>query len=146
MGGPIRTLLIWFLVLAVPAQGAAAATMAFCGPNHHSSTASVQADPSAEHAHHASSSHHPQPHHATTAQTEIRDDASADAAAPTTFAQADEQKCSACASCCSFGAVPSAALAVPVPVIGPTLFSAVVPRVDAFAADGPDRPPRIVLA
>jgi hypothetical protein len=37
-------------------------------------------------------------------------------------------------------------LAVPTPAFSPTVFSTVVPSVDAFAADGPDRPPRHVLA
>jgi hypothetical protein len=37
-------------------------------------------------------------------------------------------------------------LAVPAPVFMPAVFSIVVPSVDAFAADGPDRPPRFVLA
>lgn len=148
MGGSIRTLLIWLLVLAVPAQGAAAATMAFCGPNHHGglTDAGARHGTSAVHAHHGSDARNPHAHHGAAANAEKQGGASADAAAPTKFVQADKQKCSACASCCSFGAVLSAALAVPVPVVSPTVFSAVVPRVDAFAADGPDRPPRIVRA
>jgi len=56
MGLLVRTLLIWLLVLAVPAQGAAAATMAFCGPNHHggesTSTHSETSSNASEHSHH----------------------------------------------------------------------------------------------
>ena len=141
MGLLIRTLLIWLLVVAVPAQGAAAATMAFCGPNHHGSGAAAQMHVAApgEHAHHGV-------------------DAAADHAHPQVAAQADEdpsasatdhankQKCSACAACCSVGAILGSVLTVPAPVFSPTVFAAVAPSVDTFAAGGPDRPPRIVLA
>ena len=43
----IRTLLIWLLALAIPAQGAAASTMAFCGAGHHGGTAAATADDAA---------------------------------------------------------------------------------------------------
>jgi hypothetical protein len=39
-----------------------------------------------------------------------------------------------------------AVLVVPAPALAGTVFSAVVPSVDSFTADGPDRPPRTVLA
>lgn len=71
---------------------------------------------------------------------------SAVSAASAKVSEASKHKCSACASCCSIGALLSAVLAVPAPVFTPTVFSAVVPSVDTFAADGPDRPPRFVLA
>ena len=144
----IRALLIWLLVLAVPAQGAAAATMAFCGPNHHGgdAAAQIQATTPAKHAHHdgvvASEHKHPQ----ATAAADEDSSASADSVAPAKVSHASKHKCSACASCCSVGAILSSVLAVPAPVFTPTVFSAVVPSVDWFAADGPDRPPRIVLA
>ena len=148
----IRTLLVWLLVLAVPAQAAAAATMAFCGPNHHGGAAATRAEQMAP-AEHA----HPQAHPQVLAQgshgdhdkaTAARAD-SADAgssAAPAKSGHADKQKCSACASCCSIGAILNSVLAVPAPELTPTVFSVAVPTVDAFAVDGPDRPPRIVLA
>lgn len=77
------------------------------------------------------------------------DEYDAASAGPATFSQgkhAVQQKCSACASCCSLGAMLSPMLAVPAPNFAPTVFATVVPTVGAFAADGPDRPPRIVLA
>ena len=148
MGLLIRALLIWLLVLAVPAQGAAAATMAFCGPNHHGggAAAQMQVAAPAKHAHHggdvASEHEHPQ-------ATAVADEASsvstaADASAK--VSDASKHKCSVCASCCSVGAILSSVLAVPAPVVAATVFSAVVPSVDTFAADGPDRPPRMLLA
>lgn len=143
----IRTLFIWLLVLAVPAQGVAAATMAFCGPNHHGGGASAQTqtDTSAAHAHPggaATDHQHPQ----AVALADEDSVASADSAASTTLSHAGQQKCSACASCCSLGAMLSSELDVPAPTLGATVFSTVVPSVEAIAAEGPDRPPRFVFA
>ena len=144
----IRTLLIWLLVLAVPSQAAAAATMAFCGPNHHSAGAVAQMQPTgpADHAHHSGTA--ATEHQHTEAEAAANEDSSASAVsvASTKFSDAGKHKCSACASCCSVGAILSSLLAVPAPIFTPTVFSAVVPSVDKFAADGPDRPPRSVLA
>ena len=147
MGLFVRTLLIWLLVLAVPAQGAAAATMAFCGPNHHGSGATqVELAAPTEHAHHDSGAMTAHQHHDVTAQADEDLSASASFAASAKVGDPGTHKCSACASCCSVGAILSSVLAVPAPVFTPTVFSTVVPRVDTFAADGPDRPPRMVLA
>lgn len=151
----IRTLLVWLLVLAVPAQGAAAATMAFCGPNHPGGAAASRAEQRApaEHVHpqahpqaDAQGSHGDHGDHdkATAARADSADAGSS--AAPAKSVHADNQKCSACASCCSIGAILNSVLAVPAPELTPTVFSVVVPTVDAFAVDGPDRPPRLVLA
>lgn len=147
MGFVIRSLFIWLLVLAVPAQGAAAATMAFCGPSHHGGGASaqMQAIASAAHAHpgDAPTDHqHPQ----AVAVADQDSVASADSAASAKGSYAGQQKCSACASCCSLGAILRSVLAVPAPVFSPTVFSTLVASVQRFAAEGPDRPPRIVLA
>lgn len=148
MGLLIRTLLIWLLVLAVPAQGAVAATMAFCGPNHHGggAAAQVQAATPGNHAHHGSSAPTDHEHPQVAAQAGEDASASATSVASAKASQASKHKCSACASCCSVGAILSSVLAVPAPVFTPTVFSAVVPSVDTLAADGPDRPPRLVLA
>ncbi len=155
MGLLIRTLLIWLLVLAVPAQAAAAATMAFCGPNHHGAGATSHAQRAsyAEHAQHGSDAgsaahqhRHEHQHQEIAAPDEANDAASASPDGPAKHVHGDVQKCSACASCCTFGAILSTLLVVPAPALTPTVFAAVVLTVDAFAADGPERPPRIVLA
>lgn len=148
MGLLIRTLLIWLLVLAVPAQGAAAATMAFCGPNHHGggAAAHAQQSPPAEHAHQGIDARSAHAHYAAATQADEDVVATAISAASPKFVHADTHKCSACASCCSVGAILNTVLTVPAPELTPTVFSAVVTTVDAFATDGPDRPPRIVLA
>ena len=43
------------------------------------------------------------------------------------------------------GAMLTAVPVVPVTDSAPPMFATVVPSVDAFAADGPDRPPRSVF-
>ena len=143
----VRILMIWFLVLAVPAQAAAAATMAFCGPNHHGGAAGqMQAVMVAEHAHHDVNAATDHMHdHAADPADEDSSDAPA-SMAPAKVGDASKHTCSACASCCSVGAILSSVLTVPAPDFTPTVFSALVASVDTFAADGPDRPPRLVLA
>jgi hypothetical protein len=147
MGSYVRTLLILLLVLAVPVQAAAAVTMSRCGPNHHRG-GPVEQRAVAEHAHHGSAAQTPHRHEGVAAQPDA-DEAtavSASTAAPAKLIQPDEHKCSACASCCSGGAIFSTMPAVPAPEISSTVFIADVARVDAFAVSGPDRPPRIFLA
>ena len=144
----IRTLLVWLLVLAVPAQGAVAATMAFCGPNHHGGTAAtlVQLATPAEHAHQDGGNTSAHEHRDQAAQADEDSSGSASSVTSAKVIDASTNKCCACASCCSVGAILNSVLAVPAPASTLTEFSAVVPSVDTFAADGPDRPPRIVLA
>ncbi len=127
----VRTLLVWCLVLALPIQGAAAATMARCG-SHHSAHAGVvvaaavetMADVDAHAGHHA----HAHERHSS---------AAADVA--------DPHKCSACAACCSVAVIGPMVLAVPAPDLASTVWTAVVPTVEKFSADGPDRPPRTIV-
>ena len=133
----VRTFLIWLLALALPAQGVMAATMVFCGPNHHDRAASVAAaahEDGAAHSHHASSDK----------QAEVP--TSNEAAAPDKAAQAGMQKCSVCASCCSAAAIPEAVPKLPVLEPGAADFAAPASAVEPFAADGPERPPRHLLA
>jgi hypothetical protein len=144
MSVPIRTLLIWLLVSAVSVQGAAAATMAFCGSNHHGG-GSPQVEGSAtaaEHSHHEDALAGHQLDADISADVVGADDVSAVGKAT----QAAKQKCSACASCCSLSAILTTVPVVPATDSAPTVFITVVPTVDAFAADGPDRPPRNVRA
>ncbi len=153
----IRALLIWLLVLAVPAQGAAAATMVSCGPNHHGGVpaAHTQQVTTAAHAHHGTDAQVAHEHHDTSALAGQVEQETASSTSPESSKAAataargghsDKQKCSACASCCSVGAILNTVRTIPAPAATPTVFSAVVPTVEAFAVGGPDRPPRIVLA
>lgn len=140
----IRTLLVWLLVLALPAQGAMAATKVLCGPGH-GHHAAASAAPADAHAHHA----HGEPAAQAMPDAAVDPvDAALSAGSAGLSGQADTQqhKCSACASCCSASALLGSALGVPMWQPAPAVFIAVVPRVEAIAADGPDRPPRHILA
>ncbi|KPF41564.1 hypothetical protein D621_21655 [beta proteobacterium AAP51] len=139
----IRTLFVWLLMLAIPAQGMAAATMAFCGLNHHgggSARAEVGATVS-KHTHHGDAVSMQEFDADVADAMAVADDVSALVKA----SQATKQKCSVCVSCCSLGALLSTLPDVPATDSAPTEFITLVPTVDAFAADGPDRPPRNVL-
>jgi hypothetical protein len=131
-----RTLLIWLLALALPAQGVMAATMAFCGPNHHARATAAQGahDAEAAHSHHASAAGHTE---------EVVSD---DSAAPDKFAQSSMHKCSVCAACCSAAAIHDTAPKLPVLEPAAADFAPLASEVEPFAADGPDRPPRHILA
>lgn len=140
----MRTLLLWLLVLALPVQGAMAATMVFCGPGQYglASAATVSHDAHAQHEHSDDSAQAPG-HHAAGDASKTE---SLGAEASDGFIHADAQKCSVCASCCSAAAILGTGLSVPVLQPAPTLFVTVVPTVETLAADGPDRPPRHPLA
>lgn len=152
--GFFRTFLVCLLVLTVPAQGSAALTMAFCGPNHHGAepAAAVAQGVGAEHGtqHLGSSDHgehgHPaSPHHA---QAEPDDGAavSDEATENPKFVHGVKHKCSACASCCSAAAMLGALPVLATPTAAPTVFAALVPTLGVFTPDGPERPPRHVVA
>lgn len=129
MFGVLRTLLIWLLALALPAQGVMAATMVLCGPNHHERASAVAAA-------------HRLPDAAAHAEATAVDEA----ATPDRFAQSDLHKCSVCASCCSAAAIHDTVPKLPVLEPVSAQFTALVSAVEPFAAAGPDRPPRQLLA
>ena len=139
----MRSLLVWLLVLGLCAQGAAAATMAFCGAHHHGggSASALHATAPPHHGHgHGEGAAHAHHHAGPLADADLSALASQ---ATDSVGDASTHKCSACASCCAGGAILSAVLYVPTPVLACAVFSAVVPSVDSFAPSGPDRPPRI---
>lgn len=144
MVGWIRTVLVWLLVLALPAQGVAAATMVLCNPNHHA-TAPDQAPHTHSHAAQQGLDDEGQP--ARRASADIGPDAvgAAGDLSATKLVHADGQKCSACASCCSAAVIGSTVLNVPAPGVTPAVFTEVVPAVEKFSSDGPDRPPRALF-
>ncbi|MDP1900347.1 MAG: hypothetical protein Q8K96_07820 [Rubrivivax sp.] len=123
----LKIVTVWILALAIPAQGLAAAAMVHCGASHermHGGAAQAQAQA-------AESLHHEH----------------AGASTPTDkFTDLAQYKCGACGSCCPAAAMPAFLLTVP--------ESKPVAQWDAlplhgrigFVTDGPDRPPRPVLA
>jgi len=129
-----RTALMWLLLLALPLQGYAAATMLNCGASHDRTVAmdgSLATLPEALGAHHhfrqGDLDDHPRAagHH--------HEDGKANA------------KCSACAACCVGAALPATALvfADAVSEHAPARLFSIGPI--GFLTDGPDRPPRSLL-
>jgi hypothetical protein len=140
----IQTLLIWLLVLAMPGQGAAAATMAFCGPKHHGGVAVGAADPAArsDHGHGGVDSTGADGHPRADAMASGDDDRGDLAQA--SVGSADPHQCNLCGSCCSTCALMSAVPHMPAPDAASIALAAAEATVDPYAADGPDRPPRIL--
>lgn len=161
---------MWLLLLALPVQGFAAATMLACGPNHHrmselaapgsidgQGSQPVQAAPGDHphpHPHSQSHSHpgssEPGPVHADGANPADHHGSistpGADAPSSAALHEVSKFKCSACAACCVGAALPAAALvfAAFAPAAAPTA-SPCASHV-GFFTDGPDRPPRLPLA
>ena len=138
----VRTLLIWMLALAVPLQGMAAVTMASCETSKHSPVQTHQASSHGDDVRSgaAPASHH---HHGAVTSALTADDHEPMSVEASKTAS---HKCSACAFCCSVGALPNTVLTVPAPEAMPTVFATLAPAIDAFAADGLERPPRRVRA
>jgi hypothetical protein len=135
----LRLLIVWCIALALPVQGFASVTMAHCGPSHEGMHAAQGASHHDHSAHQASAAHH---HDAPAANAA----AGPAKAQPAAFSDLAKYKCSACASCCAACALPSAMLRIPQPLSTPTVFAEDVVAVEAYACDGPDRPPRLFLA
>lgn len=141
----LRLLIVWFVAIALPVQGMAGVTMAHCGSSHERMGAAVEATQHRHADHDAGRTHH----HAG-APAEGMDSADR-AAAPHAQVKSDKMsdlgqyKCSSCASCCAGSALPSTMPRIPHAPAAPAVFAEDMVTVDAFAADGPDRPPRTYL-
>ena len=151
MRATLRIVLMWMLVLAIPAQGVAAATMLHCRPGHH--PAPVSKAVAAEHAAHGHVSRFERAD-AAEANT-VRNHAAADApsvSAPdnvpdlSKFSKQAQQKCSACASCCSAFALISMPALLPDPDPAKTVVAIAQAWAASVVIDGPERPPRSFLA
>lgn len=139
-----RSALMWLLLLALPLQGFAAATLLNCGPNHHRVVVAAAgvADAAAAHVH-AQGSHDMQADMHAELHADQDADQGADQGAGTPAEKVAASKCSACAACCLGAALPTATSLVPAiaPAISPTVFVA-TPHVDVMS-DRLDRPPRL---
>jgi hypothetical protein len=135
----IRTLVVWLLALALPMQGVAAATLVFCGQaSHHERHQAVAAGVV-----HADVHSHANAEVAASAATAATAAIHGGDCQP---ASAEGHTCSACAACCSVGAMLSPVPTVPMPDSAPIEFLMLVRAIGAFVADGLDRPPRRVFA
>jgi hypothetical protein len=141
----LKSLIVWLMLVTVPFQGFASATMLFCAPLQAPAVVTTVAGvPAAAHVHHAvlmdqGAQHH---HDAASNPHANHHGTSAEAAA----SQHDGSKCNSCASCC-FGASmpPSQASRIPVE----TQHSAAIPfqsgAVPTVDLDFPERPPQAAL-
>ena len=120
----IRTIWICLLVLGLPLQGMAAATMALCAGH---STESSVATASQAHPCHGEPAAHAHQH-------------------TTPEAAAQPHKCSHCGTCAFVAAAAPAPLNLPAPLPVAEVFSPLVTQVADFAAAGPERPPRRLRA
>ena len=137
----LRFALMWLLLLALPLQGFAAATMLHCGPGHHGMAAGAAvAHQSADDSDH----HHGEAGHVHAATHASGSDDHAPTAAD--ISKLSKFKCSACASCCLGLALPAAVTAFTTfaPADAPDFRVRIEPF--GFFTDGPDRPPRLRLA
>jgi hypothetical protein len=139
----LRIALMWLLAFAVPAQGFAAASMFNCGPGHHGTHAGH------DHGHAAGKASEPRHHDSVVALRAHGDDGASAAAAKTVAVQAktlQNASCSACASCCTAAALPTAVVSVDDTPDHEFIAPLAPPSVAAFLTDGPERPPRPLLA
>lgn len=133
MSSRLKFMLVWLIALALPVQALASATMLHCGPSHqrmHASQLGAAPEVSAHH-------DHAQHQNVSATQHDVKQTAP--------LADLGKYKCSACAACGSGCALPSSMPVIKAPESGTTVFVVVVPAVEAFAVDGPDRPPRNIL-
>lgn len=134
----LRALLICLLALALPMQGAVAAAMVACGPNHHGAAAGNAA------MREATTAQPPQDHVALSQPGGADGSATLRAAEEghCHFAPAGTDSCSACAACGSSAAIHQAPVPPCVVDAAAVDFAALVPNIAPFAAGGPERPPR----
>ena len=154
MSRRLRFLLLWLLALALPVQGLASAAMLHCAPSHErmqglhgdaarvagagaAQSATQSADPLA--AHHVA---YDEGRQAVAAGHGASDADAGKVGDP----RADQGKysCSACAACCAAWVLSGRVPGVAAPQFAPTVFAAVTYVADAFAAEGPERPPRLL--
>lgn len=134
MQGTLRLLIVWLLVLALPAQGVAAAAMQWCGAAHGQQTRLLER---VVHEHAGG-----QPAHGAHAHAAGQGAERAPVEAQARPTPIDKQACSACAACCMATALAPSLPSLPVvePAIDRTAL--VVPSYAGPDAAGLERPPR----
>jgi hypothetical protein len=136
----IRHFLLCLMMLALPLQGFAAATMLYCGPGPtHQAMQKAAQKSHQSHGHHASAKmeldHHAQPN-GTAAQTgQSADQAQAQLPDAT-------HKCGVCAACCSVLALSDVAHAIAVPSLPPSDLAEPFVLIDTVPSRQPEKPPR----
>lgn len=139
---------MWLIALALPIQGVAAATMLHCGATPAQQPASAHEGHSHHHQHGshayggASAAAHDEGGHHHADPSPVDDAASA----VSHHHAGGKSSCSACASCCSAAALPAMPIVLASQTPAEPVFA--IPRlpVVVFLTDGPERPPRTILA
>jgi hypothetical protein len=127
----IKTAVLWLLLAIMPVQGVAFAAMMVCGPDHHAAGNKTDAG----HDHTGATHQHQKSPAGTLADNTHHHDGQG------------QTKCAACMPCCGAASMVTPTLMLSMSLPGdnhPVSFnSASFPH---YSSDGPDRPPRIVLA
>ena len=128
----LRFVLAWLIMLALPLQGLAAATMVFCAGEHHGTTAALQGaqEPSS---HDHSSHQHP---------AVDSHQANADEARSSQVLPDSNHKCGVCASCCHSVAVTQGRASSGLVALERPHLTEFFLRIDTASAEVPDKPPR----
>ena len=156
MSTTLHRVLVYLLLLAIPLQGLAAASMAGCAPDHHdhggwantavtaAANTATLAHPQRGHTHQVDTVH---PHHAAASVVDVAleamSDVDADADAVMDADIAASATCSACASCCVSVALPTAAFEFAFEPPAAAAHARLPTVMVGFVTGGPQRPPRI---
>lgn len=141
----LKTFLLWLLVLALPVQGYAAATMGVCGSIH--SHAGVPGATTAPHSHEGMPLSHQGHHHDSDEQVagHQHEADSSHASAAKSNAHTDS-KCSTCQSCCVGLGMVAQGLTWHSPLDNAELPAAsLIVSFTGFIPQGLERPPRTIL-
>jgi hypothetical protein len=151
----LRILCLWLAAIALPVQGLAAATMIHCGPAHPGSTDAVARQGGHVHADgtrhvHGTASALPggDGDRVASKQQASVSDTGLHATAKTVgeLHKLSKSKCASCVSCCSATALPSALFSLDSPPLAESLVPVLSGSLAVFLTDGPERPPRFLLA
>ncbi len=133
----LKAALVWLVMLAIPAQGFAAATMLFCGPMHErmgAGTASAHA--------HSNGVEPGHDHHAAPMERAAGAGLSDATFDPERSGEFAKSTCSACANCCVGTALVAVSASLPLIDAASEPVVSIVPHSIGFVTDGPKRPPR----
>jgi hypothetical protein len=133
------TFLLWLMMLALPMQGFAAASMQYCGKGADHTVVQAPADPEAHHHHaEASSDGHNHAMHAEAAQV-----AGAEQAPDLQNQLPDAaHKCGVCASCCNLVGMTSATQAVAIHAVPNAVYIEHSAPIRSVPSGLPEKPPR----
>ena len=143
MWRPLRSMLLWFLAVALPLQGISAATMAACGTGHHGNTSTASQAGIPSHGGHLAAMHV----HSYDASG-AHEHAGADQAqsAKAGLAKSVGHKCSACASCCLNAVAATETPSFETARLSHRFAAPVTRALAAYVTEGLERPPRSFLA